>query len=62
VVVGLLGGATGCLFGGDPAEEKIDPKEATAREANFRTAAEKARDNRFGDRLRRRVDLSRPAK
>ncbi len=58
----LLAGSSGCLFGGGSAEDEIDPNEATAREANYRTEAERARDSRFGDRLRRRTDLSEPVR
>lgn len=59
--VALLG-ASSCLFGGSKDdEEKIDPNEATAREAVYRTDAEIARDNRFSDRMQRRPRLDAPA-
>ncbi|MEM8713370.1 MAG: hypothetical protein AAGG01_20685 [Planctomycetota bacterium] len=58
----VLFGASGCLFGGPKdGEEKIDPNEATAREAVFRTKAEIARDSRFSDRMQRRPRLDAPA-
>ena len=62
LVLVLLGSASGCLFGGGSSEEQIDPNEATAREATFKTAAEKARDNRFSDRMRRQNDLGEPVR
>ncbi|QDV07552.1 hypothetical protein Poly30_30780 [Planctomycetes bacterium Poly30] len=58
----LLSGASGCWFGGGHDEEKIDPKEATAREATFRTDAEKARDDRFKDRLQKWPKLDEPVR
>ena len=62
LLAAILSGTTGCLFSGGPAEDEIDPKEATAREANYRSDAEKARDSRFGDRRKRRADLSEPVR
>ena len=58
----LVMGASGCLFGGGAAEDEIDPNEATAREATFRSDAEKEQARRFGDRLKRRTDLSQPTR
>ena len=58
----LLYGASGCWFGGGHDEEKIDPREATAREATFRTDAEKARDDRFKDRLQKQPRLGDPVR
>lgn len=62
ITAALLCGTTGCWFGGGQDEEKIDPNEATARDAAFRTDAEKARDDRFKDRLKRRVHLDEPVR
>lgn len=58
----LLSSTSACWFGGGQEEEKIDPNEATARDANYRTEAERARDERFKDRLQKRPRLDEPLK
>lgn len=58
----MLFSASACWFGGGSKEEKIDPNEATARDATFRTDAEKARDDRFKDRLQKWPRLDEPVR